>query len=394
MNIVHIVPVYAPAWKFGGPVQSISRICESMVAMGHKVSIITTNAGIEKSEKISVHFPVERNGVNVTYLETKDSGATIKTCKYRTKSVQKIIEKADLIHMSIVWQPWGIKLRKLAKSLDKPIIQSTRGALSEYSFSRNSLIKNLYYQIIEKSSLNESALIHVTSKAEKMEVERLRLSPTIKIVGNPIDITYKSRGIQEKIKDESHITEKSKTRRLLICGRMNRKKGLDLLPSILSKLTRYNWTLEIIGESDDESKSDLVSSFKNMKLDGRISWSPFVEPLQLSEVYENADLLLLPSRHENFGNVVIEALAHGCQVAVSNQTGVSVDLRESGMIDYGVVLERKEELWSEWMIKWFEKPLRRANTSAEWISTVYSPTAVAHQMLEMYKTVLTDKNKR
>ena len=146
--------------------------------------------------------------------------------------------------------------------------------------------------------------------------------------------------------------------------------------------------------SDDESKSDLISSFTNMKLDGRISWSPFVEPLQLSEVYENADLLLLPSRHENFGNVVIEALAHGCQVAVSNQTGVSVDLRESGMIDYGVVLERKEELWSEWMIEWFEKPLRRANTSAEWISTVYSPTAVAKQMLEMYKTVLTDKNKR
>ena len=130
--------------------------------------------------------------------------------------------------MSIVWQPWGIKLRKLAKVLDKPIIQSTRGALSEYSFSRNSLIKNLYYQIIDKSSLNESALIHVTSKAEKMEVERLRLSPTIKIVGNPIDITYKSRGIQEKIKSESHITEKSKTRRLLVCGRVNRKKGLDI----------------------------------------------------------------------------------------------------------------------------------------------------------------------
>ena len=56
-----------------------------------------------------------------------------------------------------------------------------------------------------------------------------------------IDVAYKSRGIQEKIKSESHITEKSKTRRLLVCGRVNRKKGLDLLPSILSKLTRYNW---------------------------------------------------------------------------------------------------------------------------------------------------------
>lgn len=394
MNIVHIVPVYAPAWKFGGPVQSISRICESMVEMGHKVSIITTNAGINKSEKISVHFPVERNGVNVSYLETKDSGATIKTCKYRTKSIRKIIEEADVVHMSIVWQPWGIKLRRLAKDLDKPIIQSTRGALSEYSFSRNSLIKNLYYQIFEKSSLNESALIHVTSKAEKLEVERLRLTPKMKIVANPIDISYKNRGLQEKLKEESKITEKCKTRRLIICGRINKKKGLDLLPSILSKLIKYNWTLKIIGESDDESKSDLISSFADMKLDGRISWRPFVEPMQLSEIYENADLLLLPSRHENFGNVVIEALAHGCQVAVSDQTGVAADLRESGMVDYGVVLERKEELWSEWMIEWFEKPLRRANTSAEWISTVYSPTAVAHQMLEMYKTVLTDKNKK
>ena len=37
---------------------------------------------------------------------------------------------------------------------------------------------------------------------------------------------------------------------------------------------------------------------------------------------------LLPSRHENFGNVVIEALACGCSLIISDKVGVAADLIE------------------------------------------------------------------
>jgi hypothetical protein len=39
MRILHCLPVYAPAWQFGGPVLSVSRLCEALVVEGVDVEV-------------------------------------------------------------------------------------------------------------------------------------------------------------------------------------------------------------------------------------------------------------------------------------------------------------------------------------------------------------------
>ena len=46
MQILHFLPVYVPAWQFGGPILSVSRLCEGLVSQGAQVRVITTNAGL------------------------------------------------------------------------------------------------------------------------------------------------------------------------------------------------------------------------------------------------------------------------------------------------------------------------------------------------------------
>ncbi|MEB3333644.1 MAG: hypothetical protein VKP70_01520, partial [Cyanobacteriota bacterium] len=46
MRLLHFLPVYAPAWQFGGPVLSVSRLCEGLARLGVEVEVITTNAGL------------------------------------------------------------------------------------------------------------------------------------------------------------------------------------------------------------------------------------------------------------------------------------------------------------------------------------------------------------
>ena len=67
MRVLHFLPVYAPAWQFGGPVLSVSRLCEGLVQLGIELRVITTNAGLPDFPAEQLGRPQLVNGVNVTY---------------------------------------------------------------------------------------------------------------------------------------------------------------------------------------------------------------------------------------------------------------------------------------------------------------------------------------
>jgi glycosyltransferase involved in cell wall biosynthesis len=98
--------------------------------------------------------------------------------------------------------------------------------------------------------------------------------------------------------------------------------------------------------------------------------------------------LLLPSRHENFGNVVVEALACGCPVAISDRTGVAGDLLNEAPPDFGMVAPRVMEPWRTWLQHWFRRPRQRASQSAAWVVKRYGQAAVTQQAVEMYRMIL------
>ena len=70
LSITHAIPVYAPAWHFGGPVLSVSRLCEGLAADGHQIKVITTNAGLPELPDNQLGRPVLLRGVEVTYYDS------------------------------------------------------------------------------------------------------------------------------------------------------------------------------------------------------------------------------------------------------------------------------------------------------------------------------------
>ena len=102
MRIVHAVPVYAPAWQFGGPVLSVSRLCEALARSGHEVRVITTNAGITLPED-SLGKPMMRNGVEVTYFP-KDQNKRIIYSSALEALLPEVLIGADICHLSEIEQ--------------------------------------------------------------------------------------------------------------------------------------------------------------------------------------------------------------------------------------------------------------------------------------------------
>ena len=85
----------------------------------------------------------------------------------------------------------------------------------------------------------------------------------------------------------------------------------------------------------------------------QIKYLGLLPPSQLPLIYSISDLLLMPSRHENFGNVALEALKQGCQVLLSTNVGIVdhlTQIKHSTL--WGASLPRDLSLWSSWLESW------------------------------------------
>ena len=170
MRILHAIPVYAPAWQFGGPVLSVSRLCEALVEEGVDIEVITTNMGIPGLEEERIVKTTQRNGVQVTYFPV-EPGRRIIRSKSLVQSIPSFMDRADILHLNAIWQPLGIPIQRAALMRDVPTLHSLRGALGPYSFKRGWWKKIPYYILKERPLLQRCAGLHVTSQQEQPELK-------------------------------------------------------------------------------------------------------------------------------------------------------------------------------------------------------------------------------
>ena len=392
LKITHFVPVYAPAWQFGGPVLSVSRLCEALAKIGHEVNVITTNAGLPQLRDEDLGRPITIKGVEVTYFSVDQQHGAIRS-KALQNSLSNCLKEVDLLHLSSVWQPLGIPVQQEAYRLHIPVIQTLRGALGPYSRSKGWWKKIPYYYLIERPWLQRAAGLHVTTRQEAEELAVLNLKAPYHQLSNPIDLENLRIDIHKRNRLRQEYKISDVVPLLLICGRQHHKKGLDLLPSVLKQLSQLSWKILSVGHDEDGSGARFKEGLKKHNLECRLIELDSLPAQELNSIYNAADLLLLPSRHENFGNVVIEALACGCAVAVSDKTGVGADLISGAPTNFGAVLPRKAEAWEDWLATWLNNPRRAGKNCSEWVAQHYSSEAVATQAVVIYQQILESRQR-
>ncbi|KZR90622.1 glycosyltransferase [Synechococcus sp. MIT S9508] len=387
LRITHAIPVYAPAWHFGGPVRSVSRLCEGLAAEGHQVKVITTNAGLRGLPHNQLGRPVLLNGVEVTYYPVDRPEGTIQS-KALENALPQIFKKVDLIHLSAIWQPLGISIQRQAWKQKIPLIHSLRGALGPYSRRQKWWKKYPYYLLRERPWLQRTTALHVTTRQEERELDGLGLRSPRMLLPNPVDLAELKLNSKARVAFRTKYGISLETPLLLICGRQHHKKGLDLLPPILSELRNYSWQLLLVGQDDDGSGTALLQALTLSGLSNRVRSLGIQPSSELGSIYNASDLLLLPSRHENFGNVVIESLACGCAIAVSDKTGVAEDLQIGAPPGFGSVMPRESGIWKSWLASWLDDPQRAGPEVAAWAAQGYSIEAVTRRALEIYQSII------
>ena len=379
MQILHFLPVYVPAWQFGGPILSVSRLCEGLVCQGVQVRVITTNAGLPDFPDDQLGTPQDINGVEVFYYPVDKHLGPIRSSAL-VAALPLHMGWAHLLHLSSIWQPLGLLVQQAAHVSGVPVIQTLRGALGPYSFQRGWWKKAPYFWLMERPLLQRAAALHCTTKQEACEIGWLRLRPHVEILPNPLDLSQHRYDPQLGQCWRLSMGIPLEQPLLLVAGRLHHKKGLDLLPQALKLLSHLPWQLLFVGQDDDGTGQRLRRSFYRFGLSHRVHW---IEPIPATELlgpYNASDCLLLPSRHENFGNVVVEALSCGSGVLISDRVGVADSIRACPGV---TVALRNPHCWRDAIRAILSTP-RPNQTSADWVSNYFSKELIAKQAIRMY----------
>lgn len=107
---------------------------------------------------------------------------------------------------------------------------------------------------------------------------------------------------------------------LLYIANYSALKAQDVLIRALCRITAWDWTLHLYGdmERDREYTASVRSLIQQLKMEHKIIMHGIVERLEISSVFLNADLFVMPSLFESYGMALSESLAHGLPVVTTS----------------------------------------------------------------------------
>lgn len=252
------------------------------------------------------------------------------------------IKDFDVIHIHEYRILLAVAVCHYAKKYNVPYILQPRGSVPTISKSRQ---KKLFDVLFGHAIINDASKIIASSKIESEQYWSVfpeLNNEKIVHIPNGIDLeTYQNLPQKGEFKKKYSLNDNEKI--ILFLGRIHKRKGADMLIEVFSKLKNELEGVKLVIAGPDEGYLDklkLIASKLNIESDV-IFLGPLYEKDKL-EAYVNADIFVLPSnsKEESFGNVVLEALACGTPVIITDNCGVSEWIGDK--VGYMVKYDKKE----------------------------------------------------
>jgi glycosyltransferase involved in cell wall biosynthesis len=142
---------------------------------------------------------------------------------------------------------------------------------------------------------------------------------------------------------------------LLFLGRIHEKKGCDLLLRAFARTAASHPEADLVIAGPDQAglKLRLQRMAEKLGIASRVHWPGMIGGDIKWGALRASDAFVLPSHQENFGVAVIESLAVGRPVLISNQVNIWPDIEADGV---GLVEEDTLEGTERLLRRWFNLP--------------------------------------
>lgn len=281
-----------------GPAYSVPRLAAAVAGHGHEVVLATLDrGGGEYDLGVVRHAAFRQAG-----FPRKLGRSPTMRAWFRRAGVEGI----ELIHSHGLWMLPNIYSARAAALAGIPHVVSPRGTLDPAALVYSRRLKQLVWNLGQGAALRSATALHATSEAEAGHIRAQGLRQPIIVSPNGIDIPEVSR------------PKRGSRRTLLYLGRLHEKKGLDMLTAAWEALEpeHPDWDLRIVGRGTPEFEESLARDINARGLSRAVIEGAVYGEAKL-DAFQRADLFVLPTRGENFGMVVAEALAAGTPVVTT-----------------------------------------------------------------------------
>lgn len=372
----------------------VDNIAKSLVQRGHQVCIIMpeNTTEIAHSDNIKIHpvffkreeiidgqldfnFPCmdPHPRSNFLFDNMTDSQINQYVQAFKKAIEEEILEfKPDVIHAQHIWIISG-----LLKEYNIPYIITSHGA--EFITYRKTNMFDKY----GVSAVDGCKRIIAISDDNIEDIVNKFTSSQDKIVY--IKNGYNSQDFYEKSLNKKEVLErfsidKNFEKIVLFVGRVSKMKGLDTLFKAAKIYEKENVLTVIAG--DGEYRDELYNLKMELNLQNIVFLGNRAQK-DLNDLYNVADVLVLPSRKEALPLVAIEALACGTPAVVTNQSGMAnIITRDVGltfeMDDEKMLAEQINKIIDNKIVFDKEKIINHAKNN-------YSQERLIDKLLEIYE---------
>jgi glycosyltransferase involved in cell wall biosynthesis len=283
---------------------------------------------------------------------------------------------AEVVHLTAVYSFPIIPTLFACKALGKPLVWSPRGGLRRWMGERRAGQKRLWEFICRIASPERMAL-HLTSEVEAEDSQKRIPGVRTVVIPNgvkPPQVVVQAPG--------------NGTLRLLYLGRLHPIKGIENLIeacALLREETGFLWKLSAAGGGDPKYADRLRGLARRLGLSEKIRFLGPVGEREKHELFEQADVVVVPSFSESFGLVVAEALGWAVPVIAGRGTPWR-GLEEKGC---GLWVENDPRSLADAIGRICRMPIREmGRRGREWMLREFSWSSVAGQMVSLYRSLL------
>jgi glycosyltransferase involved in cell wall biosynthesis len=322
--------------RYGGVPQGISLISKETKRYGISTAIVSCgNSARSKLKSNSDLDQLRSAGIDVFtsgafFTNPYGLGGFIRVVTHLL-----MIEKPKLVVTHQVWTLSTIYGYVYSKVFSVSLVVMPHGSLSSYHQAKSKLVKKLASVLIIDRILRHATHIVVTSTLEMEELDdNLRPKAFVVPYGTDIELPNK-----EAVQDD----------KIIFAGRITRKKNLDQviksIPAIIGKFP--NAQLLIAGDGPSSDISILKDLVFDLGLGESVLFMGWLARRDLLSTMSECSVFVLPSEYENFGHAVMESLASGIPVVVSNKVALANIVSKYAA---GVVIESNTPNEISWAI--------------------------------------------
>jgi glycosyltransferase involved in cell wall biosynthesis len=384
MKVLHIIPALGSI--YGGTSIIIPSLAAALGQHGVQADIVTTNANgaqtLDYPTNVWINDDYHRTQY-FPYWSFRDYKMSLPLSRWLSQQIKQY----DIVHLHSIFSYTNFPAYRYCQRDAIPYVISPHGMLEMWAISYKRWKKLPYYQAIEKPALEKASAI-VGAASEMASLKQLNLPAPLKTIPNGI---WRSAHIKSGDRElfYQHFPETRNKPLILFLGRIDPKKGLDLLaPAFAAVLQQFPTAHLVLAGPDNIGFTPKVEAYfaREGCLDA-VTFTGMLTGDMKQAALAAATVYTAPSYSEGFSMSVLEGMASSLPCVIT--TGCNFP--EAAAAQVAHVVEINATAIAKALIYCLHDPeaaQAMGDRAREFVFDQYSWEAIAQQMQTVYKNIL------